>query len=435
MKVLFTFENPLPSREADAEVFTATARALARVLAVGGLHRPAAPPGAAPGAGGATAGLREVTAWAPRGPGMLRHLFCGLTVVLRRAFREADLGYTRNLWVAAMAILFGQRVVFDHYRPWGDQIPPLQHWLHRLHCRRGFLLNICHSEYTRAKYLALGIPPARLACVRNGHEPARLAAPLPPDEARRAIGTETGGIELGRATVAYVGRLNNRKGLALALEAARLLPDVLFLLVGSTGEGPIERAAAAIPNVRIVGWQPSEQLALYLSAADILLVPPSTQPLARFDSTVLPLKLFLYMASGRPIVAGATPDVQELLVHGRNALLCRPDDASALAEAIAALARDPALRARLAAAARAEGELCTWDARADRIARLIGARLAVPSVGRGGGWHAAQRLAWRRGSWRWLVHLLRARSWVLPPARIALATGTGPGQDTGTGSG
>ena len=416
MKILFTFENPLPSREADAEVFTATARALAPLLTEAWLHLPASGADVV-----VPAGLQRVTAWTPRGPGVLRHLFCGLTIVLRRAFREADLIYTRNLWVTAMAILFGQRVVFDHYRPWGDQIPPLQRWLHRLHCSRGFLLNICHSEYTRSKYLTLGIPPARLACVRNGHEPARLAVPMAPDEARRMIGSEMDDIEPGRTTVAYIGRLNGRKGLALALEAARLLPDVLFLLVGSAGHGPIERAAAAIPNVRIVGWQPPERLARYLSAADILLVPPSSQPLARFGSTVLPLKLFLYMASGRPIVAGATPDLRELLVHDRNALLCRPDDAPALAETIATLARDPALRARLAAAARAEGELCTWDARADRIAgligeRLIGDRLAVPSAGRGGGWHRAQRLAWRRGSWRWLMHLLRARSWVLPPS-------------------
>ena len=223
--------------------------------------------------------------------------------------------------------------------------------------------------------------------------------------------------------------------MALALDAARLLPEVLFLLVGSTGDGPIERAAAAIPNVRIIGWQPPERLTHYLSAADILLVPPSSQPLARFGSTVLPLKLFLYMASGRAIVAGATPDVQELLVHGRNALLCRPDDAPALAEAIATLARDPALRARLAAAARAEGELCTWEARADRIARLIKDRLTVPSAARRGGWHEAQRLAWRRGSWRWVVHLLRARSWVLPPSRIGLASGTGPGPGLDLGEG
>ncbi len=412
MKILFTFENPLPSREADAEVFVATARHLAPLVAEAWLHLPVGRAGGAPGVPGLAPGLTLVPAWAPLRPAALRHFCCGLTLVLRSRFREADLVYTRNLWVAWMAMLFGQRVVFDHYRPWGDQIPPLRRWLHRLHCRPRFLLNVCHSDYTRGKYLELGIPPARLVRVRNGHAPERLAAAVPLDDAKRAIG-----VEPGRTTVVYTGRLNHRKGLAVAVEAARLLPDVLFLLVGSTGDGPIERLAASVANVRIVGWQLPERLAAYVFAADILLIPPSWHPLAEFGSTVLPLKLFLYMASGRPIVAGETPDVREVLAHGRNALLCRPDCADALADAIRTLAADPALGVRLGAAARAEGLAQTWDARARRIAGLIEQRLDAPPAARGG-WGRAQSRVWRRQSWRWLLHLVRARSWVLPPDAV-----------------
>ena len=61
---------------------------------------------------------------------------------------------------------------------------------------------------------------------------------------------------------------------------------------------------------------------------------------------MLPLKLFFYMASGRPILAGETPDVMEVLKHGENAFLCRPDNVDALVAAIrTATSDDPALAA------------------------------------------------------------------------------------------
>ena len=423
MEILFAFENPLPSRQADAEVFLTTARALAPLARRSRLHVPAADAGATE----ALAGLPVVRAWAPLRPAGLRHLCCGLTLPWRAAFRAADLVYTRNLWVAWVAILCGQRVAFDHYRPWPAQIPPLQPLIRRLVAHPRFLVNICHSDYTRERYLALGLPPAKMVRVRNGYDPARLRARLPVDAAKRALG-----LDPARRTVVYTGRLNHRKGLALVVEAARLVPDHLFLLVGSSGEGPIEALAAAVPNVRVVGWQEPDALAAWIFAADVLLVPPSWKPLAEFGSTVLPLKLFLYLAAGRAILAGDTPDVREVLHHDANAFLCTPDDPAALAAGLATLARDPALGARLAARALADSRGLTWDARARTIAALLAARLGpvarqadatatIPArnattPARDHAQDRARSRAWLRDSWRWLLHLARTRSWVLPPA-------------------
>ena len=413
MNVLFTFENPLPSREADAEVFVTTARCLAPLLTQAGLHVPL--PRRAPAAPivGLT-GLRVVRARAPLRPASLRHLCCGLTLVGRREFREADLVYTRNLWIAWIAMLFGHRVAFDHYRPWPDQIPPLRRLLYRMHCNPRFLLNICHSDYTRRAYLALGIPEQKLKRVHNGFEPRRMADALPRDVAKRLIG-----VSPARPTVVYTGRLNGRKGLELVVEAAKLLPDILFILVGSTGAGPIEAAASGVANVRLVGWQSPDALARYIFAADILLIPPSWKPLAEFGSTVLPLKLFLYMASGRPIIAGDTPDVREVLTHGVNASLCRPDCLQSLVAGVRTLVGDAELQAKLAGAALAGSEAFTWEKRARAIAGLLGAAMAsTPALDgsrRDGAWNDAQTRAWLRASGHWLAHLARTGSWVLPP--------------------
>ena len=424
MKILFTFENPLASTEADAEVFLTTARYLSRLASHAWIHAPGPHP-AGRSADTPLGGLSVVRAWAPRRPAALRHVFCGLTLPLRREFRAADFVYTRNLWVAGLALLFGQRIVFDHYRPWPEQIPPLRLWIRRLVCHRRFLVNISHSEYTRARYLDLGVPPEKLYCVRNGFEPSRLATPVPVETAKRHIG-----IDADRKTVVYTGRINHKKGLELIIEAARRLPDHQFLLVGSQGSGAIEALASSVANVRMVPWQAPDSLGQYIFAADVLLIPPSLKPLAEFGSTVIPLKLYLYMASGRPIVAGDTPDLRELLQDGRNALLCRPDCLPALLSAISALTSDPRLAHRLAAAAQADSASFTWGARAERIAAIIRGRLGreVPACR---GWSRTQFRAWVSQSWRWTVHLVRRRSWILPSGALSAA---GPGARTGNAS-
>lgn len=420
MKILFAFENQLPNPQADAEVFLSTARHLAAFATQAWLHVPASD-AANRARAAALAGMPVVKAFAPLRPAALRHLFCGLTLPFRRVFREADFVYTRNLWVAWVALLFGQRVVFDHYRPWPDQIPPLQPWIHSIFCNPRLLANISHSNYTRGKYLQLGIAADKLHCVHNGFDPQRLGVPLTVDEAKQLIG-----IDPGTKTVVYTGRINHKKGLELAVAAAQRLPDHLFLLVGGGDQGAIEALARGIANVRIVPWQQSDALARYIYAADVLLVPPSVKPLAEFGSTVVPLKLYLYLGAGRPIIAGDTPDIREILADGRNAVLCQPDSADALVAGLSALTSDSAFASRLGEAALADSERFTWTARAEKIATIVASRLGAVPV-RCSTWNRAQNRDWLRQSGRWVAHLIRKRSWVLPPGAAALPTSDGPG--------
>jgi len=407
MRLLFTFENPLPSKEADAEVFTNTARCIGARLTDPALHVPADRQGEA--AARQLTGMRVVRAWAPLRPAALRHFCCGLTIAFRSACRRADVVYTRNLWVAWMAVTFGNKVVFDHYRPWPAQIPPLQPLLYWLFCHRRLLANICHSEYTRRKYLALGVPAEKMFCVHNGFEPGRFATPVETASAKSALG-----IAASQKTAVYTGRINHKKGLGLVLEAAKALPDILFILVGSYGEGIIEKQAQAFPNIRIVEWQTPETLGRYIHAADVLLIPPSLEPLAEFGSTVLPLKLFFYLGSGRPILAGATPDIAEVLQHERNAWLCPPDDLHAMIAGLRRLTNDPELSSRLAAAAQIDSKALTWEARAEKITAIIESRFRSGETEKGK-WGRLQFNHWIRESGRWFAHIIRKRSLFLPP--------------------
>ncbi len=74
---------------------------------------------------------------------------------------------------------------------------------------------------------------------------------------------------------------------------------------------------------------------------------------------VIPNKAFQALACGTPLITADTPAARELLVHEESALLVRPGDPEALAEALRRLAGDAELRTRLS-----EGGLAAYRKRA-----------------------------------------------------------------------
>ncbi len=294
----------------------------------------------------------------------------GIVGPLHPAARRADVLYTYTLPILLGGLLFGTRpIVYETYRPWPYQQPwsaPFFRWVAR-HPR--FLGAVLHSEHARSSYEDAGLDPDMLLAARAGYDPDRLSPRRSQSEARDHCGLPD------RPTVTYAGRVTMKKGLGLMLDMARSLPEVQFVIVGSEGDGPVERKAAALSNVRVVSWQPFDEMTPYLYAADVLLIPPSTTPLKEVGNTVLPMKTFPYMAAGRAILAPNSPDLRELLKDGENAALVPPDDPDAAIRQLRALLNDPDTRERLGAAARADIEDHTWPRRAERILQFIQERL------------------------------------------------------------
>jgi glycosyltransferase involved in cell wall biosynthesis len=92
-----------------------------------------------------------------------------------------------------------------------------------------------------------------------------------------------------------------------------------------------------------------------------------------------PLKVYEYMAAGLPVVASRLGQLEGLIRHGINGLLCPPGDAAALADTLAGLRADPGLRRRLGETARATVlRQHTWEAAVGHILCLA---KAVPAPG------------------------------------------------------
>ena len=83
-----------------------------------------------------------------------------------------------------------------------------------------------------------------------------------------------------------------------------------------------------------------------------------------------PMKMFEYMAAGRPILSADLPSIREVL-SPENAIFCEPGDPASWRAAIETLLQDPARRAGLASAARAAVEKFTWVKRAENILKVI----------------------------------------------------------------
>jgi glycosyltransferase involved in cell wall biosynthesis len=293
-----------------------------------------------------------------------------LEVARTRLVKGADILYSRMPAAFAGGGASPIRFAAEHYKPWPDRLPILRPMIRRTarcaHCL-GFIL---HSAYAARSYRRIGVPEEKLLVAHNGVDLARTLPRRSPAEARSAVG-----LPEGRPVALYAGRLSARKGLGQLLAIARLSPGILFVLVGSEGEGEIERAAAGLANVAIRPWAEPDSLPLWLQAADILLIPPSSAPLDRFGDCVLPMKTFAYLAAARPILAPDSPDTAELLREGETASLVPPDDPAAASAALARLVADAPLRERLAKGAAVLAETLTWDRRAERILGFLEERL------------------------------------------------------------
>ncbi len=156
-----------------------------------------------------------------------------------------------------------------------------------------------------------------------------------------------------------VGRLVEKKGFPVLIDAAaRLTVPFRLRIVGQGSDRPaLERqvtAAGLEDRVELAGPRTHEELPAEYAAAHAVVVPSVLD--AAGDRDGLPNVVLEAMSSGRAVVACDVGAISSAVIDGRTGLLVAPGDPAALAAAIESLAGDPALRARLAGAARAHVE-------------------------------------------------------------------------------
>jgi glycosyltransferase involved in cell wall biosynthesis len=166
------------------------------------------------------------------------------------------------------------------------------------------------------------------------------------------------------------------------LEAIARLPRARGLIVGGHSAEPdlartksVAERLGITGRVTFTGLVEPAHVAQLLTQADVLVLPNPASAISTWYTS--PLKLFEYMAAGRPIVSSDLPSVREILRDGVNALLVPPGDPVALASAIDRLLTNPELAARLAHAALDDVPKYSWERRAELLEALFTETIAA----------------------------------------------------------
>lgn len=170
----------------------------------------------------------------------------------------------------------------------------------------------------------------------------------------------------GEVVVGYVGRLAREK----QVDRMTSLTDIAGVKIVIVGDGPERRALErAMPRARFVGFQTGHELARTMATLDVFVH-------TGIDETFCQT-LQEAMASGVATVAPAAGGPIDLVRHRETGFLWSPEAPETLPGAVADLATDPELRARLGRAGRASAEERPWSKVLDDLVghyRLVAAR-------------------------------------------------------------
>ncbi len=292
--------------------------------------------------------------------------------------------YTRDEYLLPILQKFSGRVTWEAHNLPAKKEYYLKYWQK---CYRIIVI----SRGLKNVLIDLGISEDKILVAPDGVDLEKFSA-----RGRSALGgkvksekfkvREKLGLSKNAKIIMYAGHLYEWKGAKTLLDAAlntKFTPSssppyqggeregVLFVFVGGTEHEitKFRELARGFDNILILGHKPPSEMSKYLAVADILVLPTSGKSDIGKKYTS-PMKLFEYMAAGRPIVASDLPSIREVLDES-TALFFTPDDPLSLRQKIEELLKDEQLQERLADKALTRVKDFAWDGRARKILQFL----------------------------------------------------------------
>jgi glycosyltransferase involved in cell wall biosynthesis len=323
--------------------------------------------------------------------------FVEYTLALAAQFRLALRAYARTRFRVLQACnppdtifliglffkLFGVRFIFDHH----DLNPELYEakfgrrdfgyklvcWAERLTFRTADISIATNESYREVARLRGNIPQERTFVVRSCPDLSRIRkgdARLELKEGRRYL-------------VVYLGVMGTQDGLELLLESIASVArrwkrqDILFVLIGSGTDLPRLKALAAEKGLgsllRFKGHLSDEEVAAYLSTADVGVAPDPATPMN--DKSTMN-KILEYMTYGLPVVLYDLTEGRRSAAGG--ALYARRDDPEDFAREILSILDSESLRRELGACGRRRiEESLNWESEKRSLLEAYAAALAL----------------------------------------------------------
>lgn len=168
----------------------------------------------------------------------------------------------------------------------------------------------------------------------------------------------------GRSVIGYFGAIADWFDVDLVRKVAMALPDCLILLVGADS-ADVKGRLADLSNVVLVGEVPFEKVPFYLYGFDVCTIPFILNDLTRATN---PVKVYEYLAAGRPVVATALPELQQSEFEG---LVQVALDHEEFIRAVRRALEEPGSRS-IIERRRGFASRNTWPERVDRLETQLG---------------------------------------------------------------
>jgi glycosyltransferase involved in cell wall biosynthesis len=212
----------------------------------------------------------------------------------------------------------------------------------------------------------MGVNENKIHIFPSGVEVGEFNISVSQEEARKKIG-----LLPDKKIVLYSGQFYPWKGIDTLAQTALLVPEALFVFIGGIDPelGKFVEDYGKVENLIIKPFQEREIIPFYLKAADVLVIPQSSkEKISTHYSS--PLKMFEYMASGRPIVASNLSSIKQTL-DDESAVFAEPDNPESFADGIKKILCDEDFAKNISQNAFKKVEQYSWDKRAKSILKII----------------------------------------------------------------
>lgn len=282
---------------------------------------------------------------------------------------KLDLVFARSFEVSIATIKLGLPTVMETHTTNYDH--PSLNKIYSFANDENFKGLVTIHEKIAEEHCKRGIPEDKLFVLEDGVDLTQFAIADDQKQWQQQLGLST---EYQYAV--YCGHLYKEKGIQVILDAAQRLQrfsNLRFVLAGGLDQDvqywQQQCKERHINNIIFTGFIQNSHVPKYLKAADCLLLPYSNDIEYKVMDihTTSPLKLFEYLAAGRPIVATSNPTLTKIIQHEHDAILTELGNIEAFCAGIELAIQKSPLQNQLSENAKSTANQYTWDSRCQHI--------------------------------------------------------------------
>ncbi len=256
---------------------------------------------------------------------------------------------------------------------WGNRISLLVlNWIERFNMPKADKIIVVTSRLKEVLQNDYGVPGNKIVVIPNGAN-TDLFKPMDTTEVRDKLN-----LKQSSSYVCFIGNLWRAQSVDFLIRSMPLivkeLPDTSLLIVG---DGIIKQELTSLAQqlgifekIIFTGTIPYHEVPKYINASDVCVVPAARNS-RNIKTGASPLKLYEYIACGKPVVTGDVEGASQDVINSGSGLVVDPTNADEMAGAIVTLLKNEQLRKKMGERGRkVAAEKYSWRGIAEQVAEV-----------------------------------------------------------------